>query len=88
MPRPPGPSRLTGNAGAGWATARAAAVAVLLAVAVAGLRARGALSHQGGSSLANAGGRAISGLFEAAEGAGLVACVIVLALILPGLRRP
>jgi hypothetical protein len=63
-------------------------VAVLLAVAVAGLQARGAFSDQGSSALANAGGRVISGAFGVAEGAGLVACVVVLALILPGLRRP
>jgi len=69
------------------AAARTAMVAVLLAVAVAGLQAQGAFSHQGSSALANAGGRVISSAFGVAEGAGLVACVVVLALILPGLRR-
>ena len=69
------------------AAARTAVVAVLVAVAVAGLRAQGAFSHLGSSALANAGGRVISGVFGVAEGVGLVACVVVLALILPGLRR-
>jgi hypothetical protein len=69
------------------AAARTAVVAALLAVAVTGLRARGAFSHLGSSALANAGGRVISSAFGVAEGAGLVACVVVLALSLPGLRR-
>jgi hypothetical protein len=69
------------------AAARTAVVAVLLAVTAAGLQARGAFSHQGSSALATAGRRVISGAFGVAEGAGLVACVVVLALIMPGLRR-
>ncbi|HTQ88124.1 MAG TPA: DUF4129 domain-containing protein [Streptosporangiaceae bacterium] len=69
------------------AAARTAVVAVLLAVAVTGLRAQGAFSHLGSSALANAGGRVISSAFGVAEGAGLVACVVVLALGLPGIRR-
>jgi Domain of unknown function (DUF4129) len=69
------------------AAARAAVVAVLVAVAVAGLRARAALSHRGSSALADAGGRVIFSVFGAAEGAGLVACVVVFALILRGFGR-
>ena len=87
MRRPPSPSQLTGDAEPGWtgAAARAAVVAVLLAAAVIGLRARGAVSHRSSSLLANAGGRIITSSFGVAEGAGLVAVVVVLALIL---RRP
>lgn len=69
------------------AAARTAVVAVLLAAVVAGLRARGALSHQGSSALGHAGGRVITTAFGVAEGAALVACVVVLALFLPDLRR-
>jgi len=65
--------------------ARAAAVAALLAVAVIGLRARGAFSHQASSALANAGGHVVPSVFGVAEGAGLVAIVLLLALVL---RRP
>jgi hypothetical protein len=69
------------------AAARAAVVAALVAVAVAGLRARGALAHRGSSALADAGGQVIFSVFGAAEGVGLVACVVVFALILRGLGR-
>jgi Domain of unknown function (DUF4129) len=68
------------------AAVRTAVVAGLLAAAVIGLRARGAFSREGGSGLASAGARGISGAFGVAEGAGLVACVIVFVLALPGLR--
>jgi len=60
-------------------------VAVLLAAAVIGLRARGSFPDQASSSLADAGGTVIAGIFTVAEGAGLVACVLVLTLVL---RRP
>jgi len=72
------------------AAARTATVAVLLAVAVIGLRARGAFSHQAGAALANAGGQVIGSVFAVAEGAGLVACVIVFALVpwRPRRRKP
>ena len=87
MPRLAVPSRLTGDAGAGRAaaTARAATVAVLLAVAVIRLRARGSLPDRTSSSLSGVGGTVVTSIFGAAEGAGLVAFGIVLAL---ALRRP
>jgi hypothetical protein len=73
-----------GGARARWAATRAATVGLMLAVAVVGLRARGVFSHQGSSSLAHAGERVVTVVFGVAEGAGLVACVILLALV----RRP
>ena len=76
---------MTGDAGAGWPAARVATVAVLLAVAVIGLRARGTFSHQASSSLAGAGSTVTASVLAIAEGAGLVAWLIVLALVL---RRP
>lgn len=72
----------------GSSRARVAAVALLLAVAVVGLRAQGTFSHQANSPLARAGERVITGVFGVAEGAGLVACVLLLALTLPRPRRP
>jgi hypothetical protein len=62
-------------------------VAVLLAAAVIGLRARGSFPDQASSSLADAGGTVIASIFAVAEGAGLVACVLVLALVLRVLAR-
>jgi hypothetical protein len=62
-----------------------ATVAVLLAVAVIGLRARGTFSHQASSSLAGAGSTVAASVLAITEGAGLVAWLIVLALVL---RRP
>ena len=64
---------------------RTATVAVLLSVAVIGLRARGAFSDQPSSRLTDAGSRVITGVFGAAEGAGLIACVVVLVLLV---RQP
>jgi len=91
MRGPPGPSQRTGDAGAGWpgAAARTVTVAALLAVAVTGLRARGALPHLAGFALGGAGGSVIIEVFAAAEGAGLIAGVIVLALLvwLPRRRK-
>jgi len=70
--------------GAAWAAAaaRAAMVAVSVAAAVIGLRARGSFPDQASSSLADAGGTVIASIFTVAEGAGLVACVLVLGLVL------
>ena len=70
--------------------ARTVVVAVLLAVAVIGLRAHGVFSHQGSFALASAGRRVITSVFGVAEGAGLAALVLLLALVLrrPGRRRP
>jgi len=83
MRGPPGPSRRTGDAGAGWpgSAARTVTVAALLAVAVIGLRARGAFPHRASSALIGAGGSVSIEVFAAAEGAGLIACVILLALL-------
>ena len=89
MRGPPGLSQRTGDAGAGWAgaAARTVTVAALLAVAVIGLRARGAFSHRAGFALTGAGGSAMIEVFAVAEGAGLIAGVIVLALLLWPRRR-
>lgn len=67
------------------AMVRVVIVAAVLAVAIVGLRARGTFSHQASSVLAEAGGPVITSVFAVAEGAALVGCVIMLALLL---RRP
>src|SRR5579875_894986 len=69
---------------------RVAGVVTLLAIAVVGLRARGRFSTAGSALLNSAAGHLATDVFAVAEGAGAVACVLLLVLVFrrPRRRRP
>jgi hypothetical protein len=88
--RPLGPSRITGDAGAGWGRGNGPNGHGRRLARGRGHRATGpgAFSHQASSLLTDAGSRVITSVFAIAEGARLVACAIALVLLLrPGRHK-